>query len=64
MSALKPGDRVVTVSGIFGTVESLDADTIMLRIAEGVVIEVARGAVSQIVDSFSAGHSDSEPPNE
>lgn len=64
MSKLKTGDRVVTVSGIFGTVESTDADTVMLRVAEGVVIEVARGAISQIVESFSAGQSDSEPPNE
>lgn len=64
MSKLKPGDRVVTVSGIFGTVQSVDADTVMLRVAEGVEIEFARGAVSQIVESFSAGHSDSEPPNE
>jgi preprotein translocase subunit YajC len=63
MSAIKPGDRVVTVSGIFGTIESLDAETVMLRIAEGVDIEVARGAVSQIVQSFSAGAPE-EPKNE
>ena len=55
MSALKVGDRVVTVSGIFGTVQSIDADTVMLRVAEGVDIEFARGAITQIVESFSAG---------
>ena len=60
MAALKTGDRIVTVSGIYGTVASIDADTVMLRIAEGVEIEIARGAVSQIVDSFSAGPSSGE----
>lgn len=54
MGALKVGDRVVTVSGIFGSIASIDADTVMLRIAEGVVVEVAKGAVSQVVGSFSA----------
>lgn len=62
MSALKPGDRVMTVSGIFGTIVSLDADTAMLRIAEGVEIEVARGAISQIVESFTTAST--EEPND
>ena len=61
MSALKAGDRVMTASGIFGTVVSMDADTVMLRIAEGVEVEVARGAISQIVESFSSGSSSEEP---
>jgi preprotein translocase subunit YajC len=60
MAALKPGDRVVTVSGIFGTIQSVEADSVMLRVAEGVDIEVARGAVSSIVHSFSEGPT--EPP--
>ncbi len=63
MAAIKPGDRVVTVSGIYGTIESVDAETVMLRIAENVDVEVARGAISQIVASFSSGPSE-EPPNE
>ena len=54
MGSLKVGDKVVTASGIFGSIVSIDADTVMLRIAEGVVIEIAKGAVSQIVGSFSA----------
>jgi len=54
LSALKVGDRVVTVSGIFGTIVSIDADAVMIKIADGVEIEMAKGAVSQIVESFSA----------
>lgn len=63
MAAIKAGDRVMTASGLFGTVVSMDADTVMLRVAEGVEVEVARGAVSQIVESFS-GSSPEEPPHE
>lgn len=64
MSALKVGDRVVTVAGIYGTVTSMDADNVMLRVAEGVDVEFARGAISQIVESFSAGASPEEPLDE
>jgi preprotein translocase subunit YajC len=64
MSALKVGDRVMTASGIFGTVQSMDADAVTLRIAEGVDVEFARAAVSQIVESFSAGPSPEEPLDE
>ncbi len=63
-STLKVGDRVTTVSGIFGTVTSMDADTVTLRIAEGVDVEFARGAMSQIVESFSGGPSPEEPMDE
>lgn len=64
MSALKVGDRVLTVAGMFGTVTSLDSENVMLRVAEGVDIEFARGAISQIVESFSAGAPPEEPVDE
>jgi preprotein translocase subunit YajC len=54
LSSLKVGDRVVTVSGIYGTIASIDADAVMLRVAEGVQFEMAKGAITQIVESFSA----------
>jgi preprotein translocase subunit YajC len=54
LGSLKVGDRVTTVSGIFGTIVSIDADAVMLRVAEGVQLEMAKGAISQIVESFSA----------
>jgi len=41
------GDEVITNGGIFGTVVSLDDETLDLEIAAGVVIKVARGAIAQ-----------------
>jgi preprotein translocase subunit YajC len=44
------GDRVITGSGIFGTVASEDGDRFGLEIADGVVITVARQSVVGKVD--------------
>lgn len=50
INALKPGDKVVTNGGIYGTVVSLSSDnrTLQLRISENPVVrvEVARGSIS------------------
>lgn len=43
---LKPGDNVILASGIFGTVESADGDTVFVRIAEKTRIRVQRSAIS------------------
>lgn len=54
MASLKHGDRIVTIGGLFGTIERIDDDVIELRISDGVVVDVARSAVARRVDS--AGH--------
>ena len=46
---LEPGNQVMLSSGVYGVVERIDDDRLHLRIAEGVTIEVARGAVSNVV---------------
>lgn len=43
--ALKVGDKVVTTSGIYGTVTKLSERTVKLQIADKVTIEVAKAAV-------------------
>ena len=42
---LKKGDRVITAGGIYGTIESLSDDSIVLKIESGATIRVARGSV-------------------
>jgi preprotein translocase subunit YajC len=42
---LSVGDRVLTNAGIYGTVARIDDDRIGLEVADGVVLELARGAV-------------------
>jgi preprotein translocase subunit YajC len=45
MSELKKGDRVVTAGGIYGTIESLNEDSVVLKIESGATIRIARGSV-------------------
>jgi preprotein translocase subunit YajC len=43
--ALKVGDRVITTSGIYGTIAKLNERSVQLQIAEKVKIEVAKSSV-------------------
>jgi len=50
IEALKRGDKVVTTGGLFGTVKDVKADRPIVTIAEGVKVEVAKTAVSGVVN--------------
>jgi preprotein translocase subunit YajC len=49
LSAIKKGDRVVTTSGMHGTVVGLGEHTITLRVADQVKLEFDRTAVGRVV---------------
>jgi preprotein translocase subunit YajC len=49
-SSIGPGTGVMLGSGIFGTVASLDDETIQLEVAPGVTVKVARQAVVKVLD--------------
>jgi preprotein translocase subunit YajC len=44
-SALKVGDRVITTSGIYGSITKINDKSVQLQIADKVRIEVARQAI-------------------
>ncbi len=46
IAALKNGDRVITSSGIYGTVSGINEKTIILKVADQVKIEVAKNAIA------------------
>jgi len=54
LSALKTGDKVITNGGIYGTINGLDGDTVILKIADQVKIRVARSAITQVEASEDA----------
>lgn len=60
LSALKKGDRVVTIGGIRGTVFSLKEDVVVLKVDDNTKIKSSRSAVSSVVDSKKAGESKGE----
>lgn len=45
---LKVGDKIVTSSGIYGTVMGLKNDRIQVRIAENVKVEMSKNAVTAL----------------
>lgn len=53
LSQLKNGDRVLTSGGIYGTVVGVNEDVIQLRVADSVKIQVAKTAISQLVEDIS-----------
>ena len=49
LRAVKRGDRVVTASGLHGTVASLDDQTVTVRVTEQVRLVFDRSAIGRIV---------------
>jgi preprotein translocase subunit YajC len=47
--SLEPGQEVMLTSGLYGVVERIAEDRVDLRVADGVTIQVARGAVANVV---------------
>jgi preprotein translocase subunit YajC len=50
LAAIKAGDRVITNGGIYGTINGIDGDSVILKIATDpqVKIRVARSAIAQV----------------
>ncbi len=42
---LQQGDTVITAGGIYGTVDTIDEDSIVLRVESGATIRVTKGGV-------------------
>jgi preprotein translocase subunit YajC len=51
VASLRVGDDVMTSSGIYGTIRGLEELTVDLEVSPGVVVRVARGAISQRVEA-------------
>jgi preprotein translocase subunit YajC len=50
LSALKKGDRVMTTSGMYGTVVSTTDDMVVLQVADSVRLRFSRAAVQSVVE--------------
>jgi len=46
MEELKRGDRVVTAGGIFGVIESISEDNVVIKVESGATMRVAKGSVA------------------
>ncbi|MBJ7308375.1 MAG: preprotein translocase subunit YajC [Acidimicrobiia bacterium] len=60
VQSLAVGDEVMTGSGIYGTLVEIDEATVLLQVAPGVELKIARRAVaSQVVDPSAVETDDS-----
>lgn len=48
LEALKKGDKVITASGIWGTVTNLGKETVTLQIADNTKIKIQRDFISRL----------------
>ncbi|MDQ1370700.1 MAG: preprotein translocase subunit YajC [Acidimicrobiaceae bacterium] len=54
ITAIGVGDRVVTAGGLIGRVVDFDDDRLLLEVADGVVVELLRLAISRRLDDSEA----------
>jgi preprotein translocase subunit YajC len=56
LAALKAGDKIITNGGIYGTVNGIDGDSVILKISSEpqVKIRIARAAIAQVEASEDA----------
>jgi len=60
LSALKKGDKVITIGGIHGTIQTVREHSVVLKVDEGTKIEFTRSAISSIVSSGKEERADKE----
>ena len=48
-SALGPGDQIITIGGLHGTVVSAEDDVVTLEVAPGVNVRFARPAIARVL---------------
>ncbi len=46
MAELRRGDKVITAGGIYGVVESVSDDSVVIKVEDGTMIRVARASVA------------------
>lgn len=49
LDALRRGDRVVTAGGVIGTVSKVEAEEVLVDIAEGVRVRIVRSTIANVL---------------
>jgi preprotein translocase subunit YajC len=49
LSALKKGDKIVTIGGIHGTIQTVKEQTVIVKVDEDTKLEFSRSAISTVV---------------
>ena len=60
LSALKKGDRVVTIGGIHGVIQSVKESTVIVKVDENVKLEFNRSAIATVSSQAKEEKEDGE----
>ena len=60
LEAVKTGDRILFAGGMLGVVANVKEKTLIVKISDGVKIEIIRGAVSQVLDKGEVTEKDAQ----
>jgi len=60
IAAIRPGDEIVTIGGIFATVLSV-GDRLRVRVASGAEMEIAKQAIGQVVPADATANATVAP---
>ena len=66
LAGLAPGDEIVTAGGLYGQIESIGEEDLMLEVAPGTSVRIARRAVAALTAPEDEDELDEElePPEE
>jgi preprotein translocase subunit YajC len=65
LSSVEPGDEILTVGGLYGIVRDIDEeDDLIVEIAEGIQVRIARRAVGGVVKPDEEGDEDADEAEE
>jgi preprotein translocase subunit YajC len=56
-----PGDKILTVGGLYGTIIEIDDEAVVLEIAPGVHATYARAAIGKVVQPAASPSEEEEP---
>ena len=57
LASIRKGDRVVTIGGMHGFVESVKEDAVVLKVDDNVKIKFSKSAVSTVLERTDSGDS-------
>ena len=50
LAALKKGDKIVTIGGIYGTVSSVKENSVVVKVDDNAKIEFTKSAISKVIN--------------
>ena len=63
VASLEVGDDIMSTGGIYGQVTAIDGDVMLLEVADGVELRIARDAVAELVEYDTSDDDDADAPS-